>query len=315
MPTQDALQELQVYLQTTSTMALLLKILLSLAVVIGLFILRYAFRRFVAGRTSDAANRYRWSKTSGYVMWGLIVVLIIAIWLEGFGDMATVIAIIGAGFAIAMRDPIVDLGGWAYILWRKPLRVGQRVGIDGVRGDVVDIGPFVFSLLELGDGISGPRQSTGRIIQVPNAYIFSYKLHNENMAFEFIWHEIPVVVTFESNWQKAKLALEEIVQRHAGDFGPKAEEQVRMVNDQFMVRTGAMRPVVFTRVVDIGVELTMRFLCEVRQPRVMEHIIWEDVLVAFADEPEIDFAYPTTRFYDNRAEGKSGAGGPAESQQ
>ena len=315
MPTQDALQELQIYLQTTSTVSLLQKVLLSLAVVIGLFIARYAFRRFVARRTTDPALRYRWSKTSGYVMWGLIILMIVVIWLEGFGNMATVVAILGAGLAIALRDPIVDLGGWAYIVWRRPLRVGQRVGIDGVRGDVVDIGPFVFSMLELGDGISGPRQSTGRIIQVPNAFIFTHKLINDNMAFEFIWHEIPVVVTFESNWQKAKGVLEEIVQRHAGDFGPAAEEQVRMANDQFMVRTGAMRPVVFTRVVDIGVELTMRFLCEVRQPRVMEHIIWEDVLAVFADEPDIDFAYPTTRLYNNRAEGKPGTGGPVASDQ
>ncbi len=315
MPTQDALQELQVYLQTTSTAALLQKVLMSLAVVIGLFVARYAFRRFVAGRTNDPAVRYRWAKTSGYVMWLLIMVLIVAIWLDGFGNMATVIAIVGAGLAIAMRDPIVDIGGWAYIVWRKPLQVGQRVGIDNVRGDVVDIGPFVFSMLEVGDGIRGPRQSTGRIIQVPNAYIFSHKLVNENMAFEFIWHEIPVVVTFESNWQKAKTALEEIVRRHAGEFGPAAEEQLRKANEQFMVKTGTMQPVVFTRVVDIGVELTMRFLCEVRQPRVLEHVIWENVLVVFAAESDIDFAYPTTRFYDNRSEGKPGAGGLADSNQ
>ena len=299
---------MQVYLQSTSTTALLQKVLLSLAVVIGLFVARYAFRRFIAGRTTDPAVRYRWAKTSGYVMWLIIMVLIVAIWLDGFGDMATVIAIVGAGLAIAMRDPIVDIGGWAYIVWRKPLQIGQRVGIDNVRGDVVDIGPFVFSMLEVGDGINGPRQSTGRIVQVPNAYIFSHKLVNENMAFEFIWHEIPVVVTFESNWQKAKKALEEIVRRHAGEFGPAAEEQLRKANEQFMVKAGTMQPVVFTRVVDIGVELTMRFLCEVRQPRVLEHVIWEDVLIAFADEPDIDFAYPTTRCYDNRVRGQAGRG-------
>ncbi|MEZ4769286.1 MAG: mechanosensitive ion channel [Caldilineales bacterium] len=175
----------------------------------------------------------------------------------------------------------------------------------------MDIGPFVFSLLEVGDGVTGPRQSTGRIVQIPNAYIFTHKLVNENMAFEFIWHEIPVVVTFESDWQRAKVILEQVVRRHAGEFAPAAEQQLRKATDQFMVKTGTLEPTVYTRVVDIGVELTMRFLCEVRKPRVLEHVIWEDVLLAFAAEPAIDFAYPTTRIYRNDAEGKPGAGGPA----
>ncbi len=311
----DVLQELQAYLQATSTATLIQEVFLSLVVVIGMLAVRYALRRFVASRTKDAGLRYRWYKVIGYLTWILLALLIVIIWLDGFGNMATIIAIIGAGLAIALRDPIVDLGGWLYITWRRPLQVGQRVGIDGVRGDVVDIGPFVFSLMEVGDGISGPRQSTGRIVQVPNAYIFTHKLVNENLAFEFVWHEIPVVVTFESDWQRAKFMLEEIVHRHAGEFAPAAEMQLSKSTDKYMLKAGALEPTIYTRAVDIGVELTMRFLCGVRQPRVLEHVIWEDVLIAFASEPTIDFAYPTTRFYDNRTEGKPGAGGVVNSEQ
>lgn len=305
----EVLEELQAYLRATSTATLMREIILSLAVVVGMLVLRYLLRRLVADLVKDAALRYRWYKVIGYLTWILIVVVIGLIWLDSFGSMATILAIVGAGLAIALRDPIVDLGGWIYITWRRPLQVGQRVGIDGVRGDVVDIGPFVFSLMEVGDGVTTPRQSTGRIIQVPNLYIFSRKLINENLAFEFIWHEIPVVVTFESDWQRAKGILQEIVGRHAGEFAPAAELQLSKSTDKYMLKAGMLEPTLYTRVVDIGVELTMRFLCAVRQARVLEHVIWEDVLIAFAAEPTIDLAYPTTRFYDNRAEGKPGAGG------
>ena len=308
----DVIQELQNYLQATSAETVLQKVFLSLLVVVGMLVVRYALRRVVDNRTKDPGRRYRWYKAIGYLTWVLIGLLVVLLWLDGIGSMATIIAILGAGLAIALRDPIVDLGGWLYITWRRPLQVGQRVGIDNVRGDVVDIGPFVFSLMEVGDGVSGPRQSTGRIIQVPNAYIFTRKLVNENLAFEFIWHEIPVVVTFESEWQKAKYILEEIVRRHAGEFAPAAEMQLSKSTDKYLLKAGTLEPIIYTRVVDIGVELTMRFLCAVRQPRVLEHVIWEDVLSAFAAEPTIDFAYPTTRFYDNRAEGKPGAGGVAK---
>ncbi|MEZ4769287.1 MAG: mechanosensitive ion channel [Caldilineales bacterium] len=129
----DVVQELQTYLQNTSTDTLVQKVVLSLAVVVGMLALRYALRRFVARRTKDAELRYRWYKIIGYTTWLLVALLIVAIWLESVGSMATVVAIIGAGLAIALRDPIVDLGGWLYITWRRPLQVGQRVGIDNVR--------------------------------------------------------------------------------------------------------------------------------------------------------------------------------------
>lgn len=63
-------------------------------------------------------------------------------------------------------------------------------------------------------------------------------------------------------------------------------------------------------VVDIGVDLTLRFICDPKSRRSTEQAIWIDVLRAFAAETDIDFAYPTQRFYDNRMEGKAGAGGP-----
>jgi hypothetical protein len=84
---------------------------------------------------------------------------------------------------------------------------------------------------------------------------------------------------------------------------------VRKAARQFMIFYGKLTPVVYTSVADSGVVLTMRYLCGPRQRRGTAHAIWEDVLTEFAKSDAIDFAYPTQRFYDNRREGKSGAGG------
>ena len=71
-----------------------------------------------------------------------------------------------------------------------------------------------------------------------------------------------------------------------------------------------LTPIVWTSVADSGVVLTMRYICEPRRRRSTATAIWEEILTAFAAEDAIDFAYPTTRFYDNRLEGKPGTGGP-----
>ena len=310
MNPQDAVAELEAYFANAGSGAIISNVFWSLAVIVALLLARRAIGAMLDRRLSDPAERYRWHKALRTATWVVIGVLVAAIWLDGIAGLATIVAVVAAGLAIALRDPIVDLGGWLYISTRHPLRVGDRISIAGERGDVVDIGLFVFSLMQVGDGVSGPRQTTGRLVLVPNKFVFTNPLINESLVFDYIWREIPVVVTFESDWQRAKQILIDTVQRHSGHLAPEAEAQTRAAVTQYMVAQGSFEPRVFTRAVDHGVELTMRFLSEIRRPREMEEAIWEDVLPAFEAEPRIDLAYPTSRVYRNNEEGKAGLGGP-----
>jgi small-conductance mechanosensitive channel len=306
----DVIAELEAYFANAGSGMIISNVFWSLAVVVALMLVRRAIGSILDKRLGDAAERYRWHKVLRTATWLVIGVIVAAIWLDGVAGLATIVAVVAAGLAIALRDPIVDLGGWLYITTCHPLRVGDRVSIAGERGDVVDIGLFVFSLMQLGDGVTGPRQTTGRLVLVPNKFIFTHPLINESLVFDYIWREIPVVVTFESDWQRAKQILSEVVQRHSGDLAPHAEAQTRAAVTQYMLAQGSFEPRVYTRAVDHGVELTMRFLSEIRRPREMEEAIWEDVLLAFEAEPRIDLAYPTSRVYRNNEEGKAGLGGP-----
>ena len=126
-------------------------------------------------------------------------------------------------------------------------------------------------------------------------------------GFEYIWDEIPVLITFESNWKKAKLCLLEIADKHALHLSQEAEKRVRKAAKKFMIFYSKLTPTVYTSVRDCGVLLTIRFLCTPRQRRGTEQALWEDILEKFSQCPDIDFAYPTQRFYNNVLEGKSEA--------
>ena len=117
---------------------------------------------------------------------------------------------------------------------------------------------------------------------------------------------MPVVVTFESDWRKAHDLLEWIVARETIGVKESARRQIRKASREMQSSSCIWTPKVIVSVVDIGVCLTLRFLCKVRERRFLESRIWEDVLEAFSKEPSIDFAYPTTRYYDNVKEGKPG---------
>jgi small-conductance mechanosensitive channel len=280
------------------------RLLASLVTIGVLWLLRRGALSLVWRRVTDVRQRYRWRKTATYVVAAVGVLLVGRIWFAGVRDVTTFLGLLTAGLAIALRDPIANLAGWTFIIWRRPFAVGDRIQIGPNSGDVIDLRIFEFSLLEIGNWVDAD-QSTGRIVHVPNGKVFSDPVANFTTGFQYVWDEIPVLVTFESDWRAAKALLIEIAARHAAHLGDDAGRQLEAASRQFMIRYDKLTPFVFTSTRDNGVLLTIRYLVEPRQRRVAGSAIWEEILDAFAAREDIDFAYPTTRYYNNRSEGKT----------
>jgi len=276
---------------------------ITLAIVLSLWLIRWASGWAISRRIQDPKLRYRWRKAMGYAIGILGIFLVGRVWLEGMQAVVTYLGLLSAGIAVALRDPIVNLFGWVYISWRRPFSVGDRITVDGLTGDVVDIGAFSFALLEVG-GWVGADQSTGRIAHLPNGKVFSSPVINYTQGFDYIWHEIPITVTFESNWRKAKEVLLSIAHRHADRVSEEAASWIRRASRRFLITYTALTPIVYTKIVENGVQLTIRYLTSPRKRRDTEQAIAEDILESFAKLPDVDFAYPTWRVFDQKAEGK-----------
>ncbi len=281
------------------------QILVSVITVLVIWIIQRTIIKFLVNRIEDPPVRYQWQKVIKYISVTIALILLIRIWFGAFTSLGTYFGLLSAGLAIAFKDLLVNMVGWMFILTRQPFKVGDRIEINNITGDVIDIRLFQFSVIEIGNWVDAD-QSTGRIINIPNGIIFSTPQANFTLGFEYIWHEIPVLVTFESDWKKAKKILTEIITEHSGDFSQNAAEQLRKASRKFLIYYKNLTPIVYTTVKDSGVLLTIRFICHVRQRRTLEEKIWEDILERFAKHDDIDFAYPTQRFFDNLKEGKPG---------
>jgi small-conductance mechanosensitive channel len=279
------------------------KLLASLVAVLAVWLLRGLLLRVVYARVEDPAARYQWRKTSASLAFVVAVLAIGRVWLEAFGSLVTFLGLLSAGLAIALKDPLSNVAGWVFIIWRKPFEVGHRIEIGDVAGDVIDIRLFQFSVLEIGNWVDAD-QSTGRIVHVPNAQVFTEPQANYMHAFQYIWNEIPVLVTFESDWRRAKEILAGIASRFGEPASREAAEQVAQAARKYFIYYTTLTPTVYTSVKDSGVLLTIRHLCDPRKRRAVTHAIWEEILTEFARCPEIDFAYPTRRWYDHRLEGE-----------
>ena len=278
------------------------RLLVTLAVLLLVGLVRRLALVVVWRRTKDVRVRYQWQKVSAYIAFFIVLVVLSWVWLKGFTAVATYLGLLSAGLAIALREPIVNLAAWGFIVWRRPFEVGDRIQLAGHAGDVIDQRIFQFTLLEIGNWVDAD-QSTGRVIHVPNGRVFTDPVANYTHGFNFIWNEVAVMVTFESNWREAKRILQEVADSQA-TLTEAAQQEVRKASRRFMIFYGALTPTVYTSVADSGVVLTIRYLCQPRKRRGSAQEIWEQILTRFGERDDIDFAYPTQRFYDNASEGK-----------
>ena len=274
---------------------LIYKILMTLLMLLLLWIVRRSVLLLVSKQTDDNKVRYNWRKGTAYGIYGLGILLISRVWFEGLASLTTYLGLLSAGLAVALKDPIANVAGWLFIIWRRPFEVGDRVQMGDYAGDVIDQRIFQFTILEIGNWVDAD-QSTGRIIHVPNGKVFTTDQANYSKAFSFIWDEVGVLITFESNWKKTKKILQDIAEQQ-DDLEEDARQKIREASSKYLIFYHKLTPRVYTSVRDSGVLLTIRYLCEPRQRRLRQETLWEEILDAFAAEPDIDLAYPTQRFY------------------
>jgi len=284
------------------------KILISLTILVVVWVLRYLILKLVWRQTEDPRLRYQWKRSIGFGLSTITLILISSVWVSAFARFGAFLGLITAGLAIALKDPLTNIAGWLFINTRKPFSVGDRIQIGENTGDVIDIRIFQFAILEIGNWVNAD-QSTGRIIHIPNGTVFLKAQANYSKGFEYIWNEIPVLVTFESNWESAKGILEKIINKHAEHLTRTVEKQIKEATKKYLITYMQLTPVVYTSVQDSGVLLTIRYLCDVRKRRTSEHVIWEDILKEFAKDRDIEFAYPTTRFFNQHLEGPDSVSG------
>jgi small-conductance mechanosensitive channel len=269
-------------------------------ILFGYFVARRLLVRVVGKRFDEPGTRFRVTRAGRFFLLAVGFTLLARVWFKGTEGLGTWLGLLTAGLAVALQDPLENVAGWLYLVTSRPFRVGDRIQIGEHAGDVVDVRPLSFTMLEIGNWVNAD-QSTGRLIHIPNGWVFKSSIAGYDHGFPFIWNEISVTVTFESDWRAAKACLEQILEKNAEDV---EHSEFERPSEYMGIQYSRLTPVVWTDTVAEGVRLTMRYLCRPRNRRVSASQIWEAILDAFHAMDNVDFAYPTTRRFDHAVEGK-----------
>lgn len=204
-----------------------------------------------------------------------------------------------AGFAVtfALQTPIVSLLGWVYVMAERPYQVGDRVRIDEARGDVVEIDFLVTTLHEVHGDLVEAHQPSGRVVTVPNALVLESQVFNySNDDFPYVWTEVPVQVSYETDLAFAR----ETARRVADDLvGDEMAARVDTYRDELAETPVSLdladRPTVNVNQAESWVELRVRVLTEPDRIQLTENEVLEGVLDAFGEHPD-RISYPVGRF-------------------
>ena len=250
--------------------------------------------RLINRKIEDVKKKYNARKTTFYIASLLILLGLSFTWIKDLSRLTVVLSVLGAGLVVALQELILCIAGWFIIVFRKPFDTGDRIEIGGIKGDVIDIKFLQTSLLEIGNWV-GEDQSTGRVIHIPNSMVFRHAVFNYTRDFEFIWNEIKVVVTFESDWKRAREIILGHAQKEADRIKREVDRLIRKMATQYLIYYEKLTPIVYVKIVGHGVELSLRYLTEVKKRRSTQDEISKKILDDFGKEPKINFAYETLR--------------------
>lgn len=215
----------------------------------------------------EQKTRYTFNK--GIMILSIVVLILatIRIWVENTESLTISYGIIAAGIAIALQDLFRNFVGGIVIALSGVYRVGDRVEMGDNFGDVMDIGMMNTTLMELKGWVEG-EQPTGRLSIVPNSIVITSTIHNYTKDHNFIWEEIMIPLTYESDWKSAITEFLEMLKAETGELSMQADQEIDRLGEKYYLPKKVTEPSIYVRVTDNWIELHLRFVTDTRQRRI-----------------------------------------------
>jgi len=266
-----------------------------LLVIAGYLAYRVLARR-IGDQVADAERRHLYRKRVRYAVGVMVLTALIVMFIDRIRELGTLLGFVGAGVAIALREYLASVLAWFYILTQRNIALGSRIEVGSARGDVIDIGLFKLTLVEVrGDGLG--EQSSGRVVTVPNYKVLMEPVYLLSGGAPYVWDEMDFLVTHESDWERARDLIEQIGREVTAPQQAEVDSGFRRLGDRYAFRPGITTPIVYVSIAESGIDLKLRYLTHVRQRRTTRDQISRRVLRLLRTDSAIQLAYPTTRSF------------------
>lgn len=284
----------------------LLMRLVALALILGCILgAAEVWRRVTFKYVQDVRRRHQFLLLRRIIVWPLVIVITVVALANGLGSVTTFAGLLTAGMAVALQNLILSVVGYFFLIGKYGVRVGDRIQVSGVTGDVIDIGLVRLHIAEVGTGL----RQTGRIVAFSNAVVFQPDagIFKQIPGTNFVWHEVSLTLPPNSDYRKVEEKMMGAVQKIFADYKEKMELQYRSMERAIsVVSVTALHPESRLSITQSGLQVMVRYPVELEQAAQIDDRMTREVLNATGREPTLTVVEPAQEQQEARQTSSGG---------
>lgn len=242
----------------------------------SILLLAWLARKGINRTISDNFIRYRLKKVARLTSLLLITLLAIVTFTGKVQYFTITIGLFSAGLAFALQEVILSIAGWFAIFGSNMYKPGDRIEINGVKGDVIDIGVTKTTLMEIGEWVKSDNYS-GRIVQISNSFVFKGPVHNYSTDFPFVWDEIDLPIKYGSDIQLANQIILDAARTSLSVYADFAKTHWKNMVGKYLIENAYVEPSLAMKLTDNWIEFNLRYVVDYKKRRMTKHQLFTDI--------------------------------------
>lgn len=270
-----------------------IKVIVYVGWVVLIILLIGYLRRLLKRKLSNITVRYKAQK--GVEILGYIILIFVSLsyFTGNLADFTLSIGLVTAGITITLQELILSIAGSFYIFFVGVYKPGDRIEINGIKGDVMDIDSIYTTLMEIGQWVSSDNYS-GRIVRISNAFVFRGPIYNYSQDFPFVWDELMIPIHYDSDVALAKSLFLEVGEQHLADYVSKSRKSWERVVEKYFIENAQVAPTLAITMTDNWMAFNLRYIVDYRLRRGTKHELHKAIKAAVqASGGKVKFASTT----------------------
>ena len=235
-------------------------------------------RRYLKKKIANTVIRYKAQKGIEILGYTLLVILAIIYFSGSIKDFTIIIGLFTAGMAFTLQELILSIAGSIYIFLVKVYQPGDRIEINGIKGDVIDVDSIYTTMMEIGEWVSSDNY-TGRIVKLSNAFVFKGPIYNYSQDFPFIWDEFNLPIRYGSDIDLAKSIIIKIASETLSEYTANSKHDWEKVVNKYYIEDAEIDPTLAISLTDNWIQFNLRYIVDFKKRRYMKHLLNDKIRV------------------------------------
>jgi small-conductance mechanosensitive channel len=253
------------------------KVIIGVAGVLVILVLVHLLQRTLTKSIENNDLLYRMRKSLAFLGYILAILFLAGEFSNQLHSVMVALGVASAGIAFALQEVIVSIAGYLAISFGRFFKIGDRIQLSGTVGDVIDVGVFSTTLMEIGEWVKSDQYS-GRVVRVANSFVFTEPVYNFSADFPYLWDEIVLPIKYSSDIPMARSILQQAAEDVVSEYTQPAQAHWKEMYKKYHLEHENIDPVVTLIANDNWLEFTLRYIVDYKKRRIIKDNLFEEII-------------------------------------